>query len=230
MVAMNGAPAPSGVDAAVIHTVVVDYGGVLTNPLPETFAALASRIGLSVETIAAAFAAATKRYGETPMAALEVAAITEAQMVDRLLAELPPGTAAALAGVPFGELWFEGRHPNLDFLDFLEELHARRYRLALLTNNVREWEQRWRAQIPVDTLFSLVVDSSQESIRKPDPRIYRILLDRLEARPEQCLFVDDAPENCYAARQLGIRSVEFRDTRQAVAEVARVLAATGAWG
>ncbi|MGH3682510.1 MAG: HAD family hydrolase [Natronosporangium sp.] len=211
-----------GIDTG-IDTVVVDYGGVLTNPLRETYAALAATVGLTVETIGTAFAAATRRHGESPMAALEVAAISEREMVDRLLAELPEGASAALGDRPFGELWFAGRRPNHDFLSYLTNLHERGYRLALLTNNVREWEHRWRAQLPVDALFSVVVNSAHERVRKPDPGLYRILLDRLGARPERCLFVDDAPENCETAWALGIRSVEFRDHQQAVAEIERAL-------
>jgi putative hydrolase of the HAD superfamily len=210
------------VSPGAIDTVVVDYGGVLTNPLIETFAAFAQRAGVELPVIAAAFAAATRRYGVTPMAALEVADITEDEMVRRLLAELPPGTAGALAGRPFGELWFLGRRPNEEFLDYLAGLRRDGYRLALLTNNVREWEDRWRSQIP-DGLFGEVVNSAHERVRKPDPRIYRTLLQRLDAGPSRLVFVDDTEENCAAARELGIRTVEFTDTRQAIADLDQVL-------
>ncbi|MEU4476018.1 HAD family phosphatase [Micromonospora sp. NPDC023888] len=213
-----GVNQPDGID-----TIVVDYGGVLTNPLRETYAAFAARVGIGIEEIMRAFADATRRLGRTPMAALEVAAITERQMVDELLAELPEGTGDPLAGRPFGELWFQGRRANKEFLDYLRELRADGFRLALLTNNVREWEQRWRAQIPVDELFSVVVNSAHEGVRKPDPRIYRILLGRLDARAEQCLFVDDDAANCAAARQLGIRTVQFTHTAQAVESLDEIL-------
>lgn len=216
-----------GLGAPSIDTVVVDYGGVLTNPLVETLVAFAERVGLSAEAIADAFMAATQRYGNTPMAALEVGEITERQMAERLLAELPPSAQKALAGRPFGELWFQGRTPNQPFLDFLRELRAAGYRLVLLTNNVREWEQRWRAQIPVDELFELVVNSAHEGVRKPQPEIYQILFDRLGVSPARCLFVDDTEENCRTARELGMRIVWFVDTATVVREIREILDRAG---
>ncbi|MPY54787.1 HAD family hydrolase [Streptomyces acidicola] len=207
-----------------IDTIVVDYGGVLTNPLVETFAAFAGLAGIDAGDLAQAFLTATERHGETPMAALETGAITERQMVDRILAELPEGAGRILAdGRSFGELWFRGRRPNEAFLEFLRGLRGDGYRLALLTNNVREWEPLWRAQLPVDELFDVVVDSHREGVRKPDPAIYRILLERLDTTPQHCLFVDDTEENCTAAAELGIRSVRFADTDGAVREISTLL-------
>lgn len=158
------------------------------------------------------------------MAALEIGAITERQMTERILAELPPGSERVLDGYEFGELWFRGRKPNEPFVDFLRQLRGDGYRIALLTNNVREWEPRWHA-LPVDELFTLVVDSHKEGVRKPDPKIYRILLDRLDAEPGKCLFVDDTEENCVAARELGIESIRFTDTDTTVREVLALLEA-----
>lgn len=207
-----------------IDTVVVDYGGVLTNPLVETFVAFAELAGLEAQDLAQAFVAATQRYGHTPMAALETGGITERQMTQRILAELPEGAGGVLEqGRSFGELWFRGRHPNAGFLAFLHSLRRSGYRLALLTNNVREWEPLWRAQLPVDELFEVVVDSHREGVRKPDPAIYRTLLDRLGVEADRCLFVDDTEENCTAAQALGIRTVRFTDTGAAIEEIAGAL-------
>ncbi|MEV7342862.1 HAD family phosphatase [Streptomyces sp. NPDC093544] len=210
-----------------IRIVVVDYGGVLTNPLVETFTEFATLVGLGVEELFGAFAAATQRYGQTPMADLETGAITEHQMVLRILAELPRGHGGALDGRPFGELWFRGRRPNEPFVSFLRTLKGEGYELAMLTNNVREWEPRWRAQLPVDELFRLVVDSHKEGVRKPSPEIYQILLSRLGAEPAECLFVDDTEENVEAARALGIPSVLFTDTDSGVHEIRLALKSDG---
>ncbi len=215
-----------------LDTVVVDYGGVLTNPLLETFGAFVERVGMDMATVAGAFAAATERHGVSPMAALEVGEITEGEMVRRLLAELPaelqPRATMAMRERSFGELWFQGRRPNQPFIDFLRELRGDGHRLALLTNNVLEWEVRWRADLPVDELFDLVVNSSHEGVRKPEPRVYEILLHRLCARPAQCLFVDDSEENCAAAAELGMRTVRFVDNASTVEAVRDALAPVGA--
>lgn len=216
--------ADGAASAVAVDTIVVDYGGVLTNPLAETFVAFAELAGIEAGDLAQAFLAATQRHGETPMAALETGAITERQMVDRILAELPEGAGRILAdGRGFGELWFRGRSPNERFLSFLRALRRDGYRIALLTNNVREWEPLWRAQLPVDELFDVVVDSHKEGVRKPDPAIYRILLDRLGTPSQRCLFIDDTEENCRAAAELGIRALRFADTDSAVREISALL-------
>jgi len=93
----------------------------------------------------------------------------------------------------------------------------------MLTNNVREWEARWRAMLPVDELFETVVDSAFVGLRKPDPAIYRIVCDRLALEPAQCLFLDDVEVNCTAATELGMTAVLFRDSEQAIAEVREAL-------
>jgi putative hydrolase of the HAD superfamily len=214
------------------RVLVVDYGGVLTNPLAETFGAFASLVGLERGALAAAFAAATVRLGRTPMAELETGAITEATFVDRLLAELPDPMrehlTEQLTGLSFGELWFRGRTPNRSFLDFLHELRAGGQRLALLTNNVREWDHRWRAQLPVDELFDVVVNSADEGVRKPDRRIYEVLLGRLGVPAADCLFVDDTEENCVAAEEIGMTALRFTDTEPAIRDLRAALAAQGA--
>jgi putative hydrolase of the HAD superfamily len=94
--------------------------------------------------------------------------------------------------------------------------------MALLTNNVREWEPHWRAKLPdVDDIFEVIVDSAFVGMRKPDPEIYRLTVERLGdgLRAEDCLFVDDIEANCDTARELGMATVHFRDNDQAVAEV-----------
>jgi putative hydrolase of the HAD superfamily len=98
--------------------------------------------------------------------------------------------------------------------------------MALLTNNVREWEPLWRSMLPVDEIFELVVDSGFEGVRKPDPEIYRRTVERLGdgVAAENCLFVDDVEVNVAAARELGMRAIHFRDNDQAIGEIRAELA------
>jgi putative hydrolase of the HAD superfamily len=100
--------------------------------------------------------------------------------------------------------------------------------MALLTNNVREWEPLWRAMVPIDELFEVVVDSAFVGCRKPEQRIYEILLERIGLPADACLFVDDVEVNCDAARELGMTSVHFRANDQAIGEIrAGIEAPTG---
>ena len=82
-------------------------------------------------------------------------------------------------------------------------------RLALLTNNVREFGGAWRATFPVDELFATVVDSSEVGMRKPDPAIYEHTCTLLEVEPSAAVFLDDLPENVAAAAALGLETVQF---------------------
>ena len=102
-------------------------------------------------------------------------------------------------------------------------LRARGLRMALLTNNVREWEPLWRAKLPVDEIFELVVDSAFVGMRKPDREIFDLTLERLGLPAEACLFVDDVDVNCDAARALGMRVVHFRSNEQAIPEIEAAL-------
>ncbi|MGH6656426.1 MAG: HAD family hydrolase, partial [Actinocrinis sp.] len=199
--------------------VVCDYGGVLTNPLLETYGSFADRFGLTLGRLGQALVDATERYGVGPMAALEVGAITEAQFLGRIAAELGQD-APDLAPDAFRAAWFAGRTGNAGLVAFLRRLRQRGYQLAMLTNNVAEWRANWRATIPVDELFGLVVDSSEERVRKPDREIYARLLDRLDLPPHWVLFLDDLQENCDAAAELGMTAIRFQDNAQAVRDVA----------
>jgi putative hydrolase of the HAD superfamily len=109
-------------------------------------------------------------------------------------------------------------------IDYLRELRDRGYRMALCTNNVREWDPLWRAKLPVDEIFGVVVDSGFVGTRKPERRIYELTLERLGVPPEASLLIDDIEINCTAARELGLQAVWFRSTEQARAEVEAALA------
>ncbi|MGW8531360.1 MULTISPECIES: HAD family hydrolase [Nocardiopsidaceae] len=210
-----------------IEAVVCDYGGVLTNPLIETLEHFAGAAGLTPDAILTAMGAAAERNGADPMALLEVGAITEADLVSQITAELPEGGWALPEGRTFGEAWFAGRTGNREFAEFLGRLGGDGYRIALLTNNVIEWEELWRATVPADDLFEVVVNSAHEGVRKPDAEIYERLLARLDLTPDRCLFVDDLEANLEPAARMGMATVRFRDNAQAIADVSALLDAAG---
>ena len=64
-------------------------------------------------------------------------------------------------------------------IDLMRELKATGYRMAMLTNNVREWEPLWRSMLPVDEIFETVVDSGFVGCRKPESKIYAMTLERI---------------------------------------------------
>jgi len=127
--------------------------------------------------------------------------------------------------VGFKEIFFEALDPNEPMIALMRELGAGGRRMALLTNNIREWELLWRAKLPVDEIFELVVDSAFVGMRKPDPAIYELTVERLGdgIAAAECLFVDDVAVNIEAARELGMTAVHFRDNDQAIPEIRRAL-------
>jgi 2-haloacid dehalogenase len=68
---------------------------------------------------------------------------------------------------------------------------------------------RIRRDRPLDAWFDVVIVSAEVRCVKPDPRMYRLCLTRLEVESAQALFVDDRPENVAAAAGLGMRTVHF---------------------
>jgi putative hydrolase of the HAD superfamily len=101
-------------------------------------------------------------------------------------------------------------------------------KLALLTNNVKEWGDHWRNTFPIDELFGVVVDSSDVGMRKPDPRIYELTCRRLGVTADASVFVDDNTENVAAARRLGMEVVLFGDDPwAALAELDAILRRRG---
>jgi putative hydrolase of the HAD superfamily len=118
-------------------------------------------------------------------------------------------------------------HPNEPMIEFMRQLRDRGYRMAICTNNIREWEPLWRAKLPVDEIFDVVVDSAFVGTRKPEREIYEITLERLGVAPESALLIDDVELNCDGASALGMAAVCFRTTEQAIAETEEALSGDG---
>jgi putative hydrolase of the HAD superfamily len=209
----------------VIRAVVSDFGGVLTVPLLEGFARYEARSGVSAQLIGQAIARATGADGSNPLHELEVGALSEGEFLAILERE-----ASAVADRPielarFGEEYMAGLEPNAELFAYYRALHDRGIRLALLTNNVREWEPYWRSKLPIDEIFEVVVDSGFVGMRKPDPRIYALTLERLGLEAEACAFVDDLVHNVEAAQALGFTGVHHAETARTIAALDAALAA-----
>ena len=202
---------------------ICDFGGVLTTPLQHGFLAYQEESGVSLEELGTAMARATEEHGDHPLYALERGEISEAEFRARIEPYLEDGFDLARLRA----LYFEHLDPNEPMIEFVRDLRGRGVRAALLTNNVREWEPLWRGKLPeVDELFEVVVDSAFVGMRKPDPAIYELTLERLGGvEPGRCVFVDDLDVNCDAARALGMAAVRFAGAEQAIPEIESALAA-----
>jgi epoxide hydrolase-like predicted phosphatase len=98
------------------------------------------------------------------------------------------------------------------------DLRARGYRVAVVTNNIREWEATWTRTIPLEW-FDVVVDSCVVGLRKPDPEIYLLACERLGVDPEESVFLDDMEINVSGARAIGMEAIHVRDVASALREL-----------
>lgn len=208
-----------------IEAVISDFGGVLTSPLLDAFLAFQNSSGISVEALGIAMLAAADELGANPLFELETGRLSERQFLEIISAKLSDQLGRTVELHGFGERYFASLEPNQRLIDYMRQLRDRGYRMAICTNNVREWEPLWRAKLPVDEIFDVVVDSAFVGSRKPERRIYEVTLERLGTAPEATLLVDDVEANCAAAAEMGIQPVWFRSTEQAIADIESALGA-----
>jgi putative hydrolase of the HAD superfamily len=203
----------------VRDVLICDFGGVLTTPLQAGFLAYQEEAGVSLEELGTAMARAAEEHGDHPLFMLERGEIAETEFWSRLDRHVGRGFDLNRLRA----LFFDQLEPNPPMIDFVRELRGRGIRAALLTNNVREWEPLWRSKLPeVDELFEVIVDSAFVGVRKPDPEIYSLTLERLGGvDPDRCVFVDDLDVNCDTARELGMTAVRFESADQAIPEIRR---------
>jgi epoxide hydrolase-like predicted phosphatase len=210
--------------ATEIDAVLFDFGGVFT-PSPfdaaeELGASLGAAPGRLLEIVFGPYHEDTNH----PWHRLERGEIS---LVDAREAILLLGRAEGIDSDPF-RLFARmgaGGTARAPMVERAQRIVAHGYRTALVTNNAHEFREGWRKLVPADELFQVIVDSSEVGMRKPDPRIFELALERLGGiRPERALFLDDAASNVAAAEKLGIQSVLVRaDLRDALAALDALL-------
>jgi len=121
----------------------------------------------------------------------------------------------------WSQLGFESEYPDIekDYLDSCLKLDPEfiniarslkeSYSLAVLSNDVKEWSSYLRSKFGLDKLLKVVVISGEEGYRKPDRKIYTILLDRIHESPSSCILIDDRFKNLRTASQLGMKTIKF---------------------
>jgi putative hydrolase of the HAD superfamily len=185
-----------------VEAVIFDYGGVLATSQWDAFADLERRTGVSLVPYFGI--EHPERPGTPAWHACETGELAWRDFASWVV-ERATTDGVTLFDVddinslmPLGALW--------PMVHRVRRLKDDGYSLAILTNNVQEFGEYWRATVPVD-LFDVVVDSSEEGIRKPNPEIYLRTAERLMVDPKACVFLDDGAENCKGADAVGMRTV-----------------------
>jgi len=206
-----------------IKAIVSDFGGVLTTPLLAAFAAFQDDSGISPENLGMAMREGLAEGEDLPLFRLERGEISE----DEFIRRLEDGLETILGHRPhlhhFREKFWSALHPNEPMIELMRELKGSGLKMAMLTNNVREWEPLWRSMLPVDEIFEEIVDSAFVGARKPEARIYELTLERIGMPAAECLFIDDLQVNCEGAEAAGMSAVRFRSNERSIPEIRAAL-------
>lgn len=206
-----------------IDAVIFDFGGVFIESPYQMLDPIGDRLRLKPGDLSEIIFGSLFEDGDHPYHRLERGEMSLLQARDEILAR-----GRALYGVDvdifevFASMLPDVRQP---MVARVRDLKRDGYPTAIITNNIREYADTWRAMLPVDELFDLVVDSSREGIRKPNPAIFRLTLQRLGGlEAGRTVFLDDCEGNVRAARSMGMQTVHVRDNiAEAIAELDALL-------
>ena len=102
-------------------------------------------------------------------------------------------------------------------------IRRRGLKTAALTNNWADDPARTNRASPTDDWFDVMVESAVEGLRKPDPRIYALVCERLDVSPSGTVFLDDLGANLKPARELGMTTIKVAEPAAALTELEAVL-------
>jgi epoxide hydrolase-like predicted phosphatase len=112
---------------------------------------------------------------------------------------------------------------NDEMVAFIHDLKSAGLPVAILTNNVREFREMWWPLMDFETVFDAIVDSHEVKMRKPNPDIYHLTMDRIGATANRTAFLDDLRANVDAASALGMHGVWVEEDASGAIAAARAL-------
>jgi putative hydrolase of the HAD superfamily len=212
-----------GTDGALmIEAVIWDFGGVLTSSPFEAFARFERERGLPADIIRRTNAA---NHWENAWAKFERAEV-DIEAFDRLFAAESLALGAEVRGRDVLPLLSGDLRPEM--VEALRRVKAR-FKTGCITNNlpanaIGSASGRTLYVAEVMALFDSVIESAKIGLRKPDPRIYRMMVENLGVEPNTCVYLDDLGVNLKPARAMGMTTIKVLNGPQAIAELE---AATG---
>ncbi len=121
----------------------------------------------------------------------------------------------------FGEFW-RGDIKDQALVDYIFEL-KKNYITALLSNAWSRAREDIEPRYQFLDAFDFSVFSAEVKMAKPDPRIYEWVLEQIDVKPEEAIFVDDFIENIHAANRLGIHGILFKSTDQVKTDIQKLI-------
>jgi putative hydrolase of the HAD superfamily len=190
---------------------LVDYGGVLTTDLFDSFRAFCELEGLSQDAIGRRFR--EDRSSRELLIGLETGELTEE--------EFEPRFAEILGVDPSGliDRLFAGSAPDEAMVQAVGRARQSGIRTGLISNS---WGTRRYDRAQLSKLFDGIVISGEVGIRKPAPEIYQLGAQAIVLEPGSCVFVDDLPFNLKPAAELGMATVHHTSSEQTISELERL--------
>ena len=205
-----------------IEAVIFDFGGVLTTSPFEAFARFETERGLPVDIIRRTNAA---NHLENAWARFERAEV-DIETFDHLFAAESLALGAEVRGRDVLPLIQGDLRPEM--VEALKRIKAQ-FKTGCITNNlpanaIGSMTGRSLYVAEVMVLFDHVIESAKIGLRKPDPRIYQLMVETLKVDPNNCVYLDDLGVNLKPARAMGMTTIKVASGTQAIAELE---AATG---
>ena len=206
----------------MVDAVIWDFGGVLTTSPFEAFARFEKERGFPVDIIRRTNAA---NHLENAWAKFERAEI-DVEAFDQLFADESRAFGAEVRGKEVLPLLQGDLRPEM--VEALKRIKAQ-CRTGCITNNlpanaIGSTSGRSLYVAEVMALFDHIIESAKIGLRKPDPRIYRMMIEALKIDPAKCVYLDDLGVNLKPAREMGMTTIKVASAPQALAELE---AATG---
>jgi epoxide hydrolase-like predicted phosphatase len=185
-----------------VKGLLIDFGGVLTTNVFDSFRAFCKDEGLDPQAIKRLFREDARALD--CVRGLERGELSEEQFAERFgeLLELEPERRAGLVDRMFGHI-----KEDPDMVEALRRARAQGVRTGLISNSMGAGRYD-RSTFP--ELFDGVVISGDEGMHKPEPAIYELGAERVGLAPADCVFVDDLRQNCEGAEAVGMTAVLHR--------------------
>src|ERR1700728_4073771 len=206
----------------MIEAVIWDFGGVLTTSPFDAFERFENERGLPAGIIRRTNAT---NHWENAWAKFERAEV-DLEAFDRLFAAESLALGAEVRGRDVLPLLSGELRPEM--VEALRRVKAG-FKTGCITNNlpnnaIGSASGRTLYIAEVMALFDHVIESAKIGLRKPDPRIYRMMVKALGVDPKNCVYLDDLGVNLKPAREMGMNTIKVASASQAIGELE---AATG---
>ena len=199
------------------HTgLLVDFGGVLTTSVWDSFAAFCRDKSLAEDAVLRMFREDPAALAE--LRELETGRISEDEFERRFAERLGLDDATDLI-----DSMFRGMKPSEPMVAAVRAARASGVHTGLVSNS---WSTSHYDRELLDQLFDIAVISAEVGLHKPQPEIYLLASQRVGVEPERCVFVDDLRENCAGAEAVGMTAILHRDVAATVARLEELLGFT----